>query len=70
MNLAALWLFANVSSVKFGGCGVLWHGKSEQPAKVFPAKIVFFTNSRKFSPLKVSHYTVLDGGLEQVVGCK
>ena len=29
-------------------------GKMEQSAKVFSAKIVFFTNSRKFSPLKVS----------------
>ena len=27
-------------------------------AKVFSAKIIFFTNSRKFSPSKVSRYTV------------
>ena len=32
--------------------GILWHGKSEQSAKVFSAKIVFFTNPRKFSPSK------------------
>ena len=38
-------------------CGVLWCDMSEQFAKVFLRKIVFFTNS--FSPSKVSHYTVL-----------
>jgi len=38
--------------------GVLWHGTSEQSAKVFSAKIIFFTNSQKFSPSKVSGYTV------------
>ena len=27
------------------GCGILWHGKSEQSAKVFSTKIVFFNNS-------------------------
>ena len=76
MNFAVLWLFANVFSAKFvcvwggGGGGVFWCGKSEQSMKVFSTKIVFFTNSRKFSPLKVSRYTVLDGGLEQVVGSK
>ena len=37
----------------------LWRCKSEQPAKVFSTKIVFFTNSRKFSPSKVSRYTVI-----------
>ena len=37
------------------GCSVLWRGKSKQSAKVFTAKI---TNSRKFSPSKVSRYTV------------
>ena len=40
------------------GCGVLWHGKSKQSAKVFSAKIALLTNSRKFSPSKVSRYTV------------
>ena len=40
------------------GHGILWCGKSEQSAKVFTAKIIFFTNSRKFSPLKVSRYMV------------
>ena len=39
------------------GRGILWHGKSGQSAKVFSAKIVFFTNLQ-FSPSKVSHYTV------------
>ena len=41
------------------GRGVLWHSTSEQYAKVFSVKIVFFTNSWKFSPSKVSRYTVL-----------
>ena len=40
------------------GHEILWCGKSEQSAKVFSAKIVFFTNSQKFSPSKVSRYTV------------
>ena len=40
------------------GCVVLWRGTSEQSAKVFSTKIVFFTNSRKFSPSKVSRCTV------------
>ena len=40
------------------GRGILWHGKSEQSAKVFSVKIVFFTDLRKFSPSKVSHYVV------------
>jgi len=35
------------------------NGKSEQSVKVFSMKIVFFTNSRNFSPLKVSRYMVL-----------
>ena len=37
--------------------GVLWHGMSEQSTKVFSVKIVFFTNSQKFSSSKVSRYT-------------
>ena len=49
-NFVVLWLCAKV---------IFWCSKSEQSAKVFSAKIVFFTNSRKFSPLKVSRYTVL-----------
>ena len=40
-------------SCKIWGCGVLWHSTSDQSAKVFSAKIIFFTNSRKFSPSKV-----------------
>ena len=38
-----------------------WHPLAQQKrqsAKVFSAKIVFFTNSRKFSSSKVSRYTV------------
>ena len=40
------------------GRGILWHSTSDQSAKVFSAKIVIFTNSRKFSPSKVSRYMV------------
>ena len=29
---------------KIWGCGVLWHGMSEQSAKIFSMKIAFFTN--------------------------
>ena len=36
----------------------LWCCKSEQSAKVFSAKIIFFANLRKFSPSKVSCYMV------------
>ena len=39
--------------------GVLWRSKSEQSVKVFSTKIVFFTNSRKYSPSKLSRYMVL-----------
>ena len=39
-------------------CGVFRHSKSEQSVKVFSTKIVFFTNSRKFSPSKVYRYMV------------
>ena len=34
------------------GCSTLWHDKNKQSAKLFSVKIVFFTNSRKFSPSK------------------
>ena len=44
------------------GRGILWHGKNEQSPKVFSMKIVFFTNSQKFSSLKGSGYTVFKGG--------
>ena len=43
---------------KIWGHGTLWHSKSEQSTKIFSAKIVLFTNLRKFSPSKVSRYTV------------
>ena len=29
---------------KIWGCGVLWHGMSEQSTKIFSTKIAFFTN--------------------------
>ena len=41
-----------------GGRGILRHGKSEQFAKVFSAKIVFFDQFAEVSPSKVSRYTV------------
>ena len=39
----------------WGGEG---RGRGEQSTKVFSTKIVSFTNQRKFSPSKVSGYTV------------
>ena len=57
VNFTVSWLYVKVFSAKFGAWH-LWHGKSEQSAKVFSAKIVFFTNLRKCSPSKVSRYTV------------
>ena len=56
-NFTVLWLFVKVFSAKFGGVA-LWCCKSEQFVKVFFAKIVFFTNLRKFSSSKVSCYMV------------
>ena len=41
------------------GRGVLWCDKSEQSPKVFSMKMSFFTNLRKFSPSRVSRYTVI-----------
>ena len=55
--LRFLWLFAKVFSAKFGGVAPLVL-QNEQSANVFSTKIVFFTNSRKFSLSKVSRYTV------------
>jgi len=57
-NFVVLWLHTKVFSAKFG----VWHPlarQKEQSVKVFSTKIVFFTNSWKFSPSKVSRYTVL-----------
>ena len=53
MNLVVLWLFAKVFSAKFGR-GVIWCDTSKETVK-----IVFFTNSRKFSPSKVSSCTII-----------
>ena len=41
------------------GRGVYWRGRRKQSAKVFSAKIIFFINPRKFSPLKVFRYRYL-----------
>ena len=40
------------------GRGILWRGTSKQSVEAFPMKIVFFTNSRKFSLSKVSRYKI------------
>ena len=56
MNFAVLWLYTKVFSAKFGA----WHPLARQKRAIhesFLCEIVFFT--RKFSPSKVSHYTVL-----------
>ena len=69
-NFTVLWLFAKVFSTKFGGMAsfVVWHKQAtcesflcenrtfHQFAKVFFAKIVLFTNSRKFS-LRESYFS-------------
>ena len=57
-NFAVLWLFVTVFLHEIWGCGILWHGKVSNPRKFSPQKNVLFTNLRKFSPSKVSHYTV------------
>ena len=49
-----LWLFTKVFSAKFGSVASFAVAKESNPRKFF----VFLTNSRKFSPLKVSRYTV------------
>ena len=51
-NFMVLWVSVKVFSAKFG---VVWHSKNEQSTK-----IVFFTNSQKFSPSKVSCYAVME----------
>ena len=51
-NFTVLWLFAKFFFAKF------WGVASFGTAKVFSAKILFFTNSQKFSPLTVSRYTI------------
>ena len=56
-NFAVLWLYAKVFSVKFG----VWYPLALQKRAIresFLRKNRIFTNSRKFSPLKVSRYTV------------
>ena len=57
MNCVVLWLFAKVFSTKFWGVASFGTAKASN-LKVFSAKIVFFTNSQKFSPSKVFRYTV------------
>ena len=57
-NFVVLWIFAKVSSAKFRGVVSFGAAKASNPRKFFSMKIVFFTNSQKFSPLKVFYYTV------------
>ena len=57
-NFAVLWLFAKFFSAKFGDVVFFGAAQASNPQKVFSAKIVFFTNLRKFSPSKVFHYVV------------
>ena len=60
-NFRKFWGFVAIResfSREIRGRGILWRGNSKQSAKVFFVKIVFFTNLRKFSPSKVSHYMV------------
>ena len=63
MNFAVLWLFTKVFSTKFGGVVSFGMAQVSNLQKVFSMNIVFFTNSRKFSPLKISHYAVAKGVL-------
>ena len=51
-------------------CGILWRGTSKQSTKVCSTKIIFFTDSRKFSPSKVSRYTVIIGTESTVIDCE
>ena len=57
VNFSVLWLFAKVFSVKFGP----WHSLAQHKQAIcgsFLRENRFFTNLQKFSPLKVSCYTV------------
>ena len=74
-----LWLFAKTCSTKFGGMVSSWHQRTtresflhnffffHQFTKVFSMKI-FFTNSLKFSPTKVSRYTA-SWWRQEITGC-
>ena len=56
-NFAVLWLYAKVFSAKFG----VWRPLALQKRAIresFLHENCIFTNSRKFSPSKVSRYTV------------
>ena len=56
-NFVVLWLFMKVVSAKFWG--VASFGAAKQAIREsLLRKFVVFTNSRKFSPSKVSRYTV------------
>ena len=57
VNFEILWLFLKVFFAKFWGVASIG-GTSEQFTKVFTMKIVFSTNSWKFSSLKVLRYMV------------
>ena len=57
VNFVVLWLYVNVFSTKFGAWCPLARQKRAM-RKSFICENRIFTNSLKFSPLKVSHYTV------------
>ena len=57
MNFTVLWLYAKVFSAKFG----VWRPLARQKQAIcesFLHENRIFTNSRKFSPLKIFRYTV------------
>ena len=58
-NFAVMWLYVKVLSAKSGGVASFGTAKASNPQKFSRQKMVFFNNSWKFSPLKVSRYTVL-----------
>ena len=53
-SVSQLWSYF----MKLGDMVFFGGNTSEQSVKVFPMKILSSANSRKFSPLKVSRYTV------------
>ena len=52
-------LFAKVFSTKFRGMASIGAAKASNPQKVFSAKIIFFTNSRKFSLSRYMVYSLV-----------
>ena len=57
-NFMVLWLFAKVFSAKFGGVVSFSTARASSPQKFCLQKSYFSPICEKFSPSKVSHYTV------------